>query len=465
MSTRTVSVIVPVYNGNRYLAAALGSVLGQSCPPSEVLVIDDGSTDPPDAVLAACGPRVRLYRQENRGPASARNHGIRRATGEFLAFIDQDDLWTEHKLALQLARFAAEPALDLCFGHVDLFWEPDQEEEARAYQEHARGRRVPGYTTPALLARRTAFERVGPLDESLRFGDAADWTMRARDAGLQSAMLPEVVLRHRMHATNLTRRRDDSSREFVHVVRTHLGRRREREASDPTVSFVVPVHNGAAYLPECLKSILAQSVRPFEVVVVDDGSTDASAAIAADCGAPVRCVRQPHRGQAAARNRGVAAAQGELVAFLDADDWIPPDKLERQIARFRARPELQFCDAYIRNFWSPDLGVSERLEKPREVFTHGETPKPHSIITWLCRRELFAQLGGFDEQRTFGEDSEWRDRVEAAGVPAETLEAVLAFRRLHRDNLTRRRYDEYLREIARRHGRRIATMRSHRAEG
>jgi glycosyltransferase involved in cell wall biosynthesis len=229
---------------------------------------------------------------------------------------------------------------------------------------------------------------------------------------------------------------------------------------DPTVSFVVPVHNGAVYLGECLQSILAQTVPPLEVLVVDDGSTDASAEIASACGAPVVSLRQRHRGQAAARNRGVAAAQGELVAFLDADDCIPPEKLERQIERFRTRADLQFCDAYIRNFWSPDLPATERLADPREAFTHGEAPKPRSIITWLCRRELFAQLGGFDERRTFGEDTEWRDRIDAAGVPAETLDLLLAFRRLHRGNLTRRRYDEYLREMVRRNRTRMEKLRS-----
>ncbi len=226
MNTPSVSVVVPVYNGNRYLAAALDSVLDQSSPPMEVIVVDDGSSVPPDEVIARFGSRVRLLHQENRGPASARNLGIQRASGEFVGFIDQDDLWTTDRLALQLARLVAESELDLCFGHVELFWEPNVETEARAYQQHARGQVVPGYTTPAMLARRGAFERVGLLNPDLRFGDATDWIMRARAAGLRSTLIPDVVLRHRMHGSNLTRQREDSKREFVHVVRTHLGRQR-----------------------------------------------------------------------------------------------------------------------------------------------------------------------------------------------------------------------------------------------
>jgi len=235
-------------------------------------------------------------------------------------------------------------------------------------------------------------------------------------------------------------------------------------SANPTVSFVVPVHNGEHYLLECLHSILLQTVPPFEVLVIDDGSTDSSAQVASSCGPSVVCLREPHRGQGAARNRGVAAARGELIAFLDADDVIPPRKLETQLARFRARDDLQFSDAYIRNFWSPELPADQRLDRPREAFTHGEAPKPHSIITWVCRRELFEQVGGFDEQRRFGEDTEWRDRLDAGGVAAETVDAVLGFRRLHRHNLTRRHYDEYLREIVRRNRKRLEEMRSRRAE-
>lgn len=231
MSAPSVSVVVPVYNGNRYLAAALDSVLGQSSPPAEVLVIDDGSSEPPGPVLAKYASRVRLIRQDNRGPAAARNLGIQRASGEFVAFIDQDDLWTPGRLARQLQRFALEPGLSICFGHVELFWEPGLEAEARVHQQQTRGRVVPGYTTPAMLAHCESFVSVGPLDAALTFGDATEWIMRAHAAGLRSAMLPDVVLRHRMHASNLTRRRDESKREFVRIVRAHVDRLRGRRPS------------------------------------------------------------------------------------------------------------------------------------------------------------------------------------------------------------------------------------------
>ncbi len=233
--------------------------------------------------------------------------------------------------------------------------------------------------------------------------------------------------------------------------------------SAPTVSFIVPVHDGARYLGACLASIRAQTVPPLEVLVIDDGSTDESGDVARSFGDPVRCLRQSHGGASKARNLGIAAARGDLLAFLDADDLIVPAKLERQLARFAADPRLQFCDAYTQNFWSPEIPVEARVADPRESFTHGDAPKPGLIITWLCRRGLFDRLGPFDPSLALGEDAEWRDRVEAADVPGETVAEVLALRRLHPDNVTRRRYDEYLRHVVRRSRDRMLRARSGRA--
>lgn len=229
MSAPTVSCIVPVFNGERHLADALQSVLDQTRPASEILAIDDGSTDGSPDVIARYHGRVRYLRQERGGPASARNRGVSIATGEFLAFIDQDDLWHPEKLERQLACFAENPRLELCFAHVERFWEPELQAEQNASRDHDRGGRVPGYSTPTLLARRSAFERVGPLNAELLFGDATDWTLRAIDGGLEMRLLPDTLLYHRMHGANLTRRREASKAEFVRIVRSTLARRRERQ--------------------------------------------------------------------------------------------------------------------------------------------------------------------------------------------------------------------------------------------
>src|SRR5262249_24365681 len=112
------------------------------------------------------------------------------------------------------------------------------------------------------------------------------------------------------------------------------------QMTGPLVSVVMPVYNGEKYLRHSVETVLAQSYWPLELVAVDDGSTDGSAGLLASYGAPVRVVRQTNAGVAAARDAGIAAARGELIAFLDQDDWWRPTKVARQVALFRADPAL-----------------------------------------------------------------------------------------------------------------------------
>jgi glycosyltransferase involved in cell wall biosynthesis len=114
------------------------------------------------------------------------------------------------------------------------------------------------------------------------------------------------------------------------------------------VSVVIPAHNAARFLRETLVSAAEQTLAPYEIIVVDDGSTDGTAAVVLDFGPPARLVRQAQRGVSAARNTGITAAEGDLIAFLDADDLWEPTKLERQVAALAAHPEAlwTFCWYY-----------------------------------------------------------------------------------------------------------------------
>jgi glycosyltransferase involved in cell wall biosynthesis len=120
-------------------------------------------------------------------------------------------------------------------------------------------------------------------------------------------------------------------------------------SSLPEVSVIVPAHNAERTLESTLHSILVQTFTDYEVLVVDDGSTDGTARIAADTGAPVVCLRQQHGGVSTARNHGLAHAKGRYVAFLDADDLWEPEKLQRQLALMTAHPEIGACfTGYLR---------------------------------------------------------------------------------------------------------------------
>ncbi|MFW6059578.1 MAG: glycosyltransferase family 2 protein [Phycisphaeraceae bacterium] len=233
--------------------------------------------------------------------------------------------------------------------------------------------------------------------------------------------------------------------------------------TEASVSFIIAVYNGERYIAEAIDSILAQTVPPLEVIVVDDGSTDGTAEIVRGYDAPVRYVHQHNAGQSAARNHGVRLSRGEYIAFLDADDLVHPKKLERQLAAFAEEPALAMCDAFAVNFWSEDVPAHERGRDAAQAITHPERPYPNHISTWLIRRAAFDAVGEFEEGRMFGEDSAWHDRFQAADLPWRTLNTVLARRRLHNSNITLRHYDEHLKGIVGVFKERIAAQRETRS--
>lgn len=202
----------------------------------------------------------------------------------------------------------------------------------------------------------------------------------------------------------------------------------------PLISCIVPVYNGERYLSEALDSILGQTYRPLEIVVVDDGSTDETAAVVARYGERVRYLRQPNAGAPAARNRGLSATRAQFVAFLDADDRWHPKKLAWQMARFRARPELDLSVTGGQNFWMPE--VVEQDERSRDPRHTEPWPGYLSTVTLLARRRAFDVVGPFNTALRLWDDREWFIRAVEAGMVKELLEQVLVYRRLHHANIS-----------------------------
>lgn len=230
MTPPLVSCIVPVWNGERHLRETLASILAQTHPAVELVVADDGSTDGTPAIVEELGPLARYVRQENAGHAAARNLGLRAAQGAFVSFLDADDLWHPEKLARQLRLLERRPELGGCVTLVQNFWSPDAvPDESHGEPLHP----VPGYRSVTLLARREAFDAVGPFDPRLRHGNDTDWFLRAEDRGVRIALLPEILVRRRLHAGNRSRLLAAASRrEYVHIVKASLDRRRPAAAAE-----------------------------------------------------------------------------------------------------------------------------------------------------------------------------------------------------------------------------------------
>jgi glycosyltransferase involved in cell wall biosynthesis len=224
--TPLISVLIGVYNAERYLREAIESAFAQSYRPIEVVVVDDGSTDGSADVARSYGDALVFGQQENRGNGSARNHAVRLASGDVFAFMDADDISPPDRLERQWAALVGDPELDIVFGHAREFVSPELTDDERASVRAPAPEPAPWMSANLMLLRRKAFDRVGPFSEELRVGVTVDWCARARDAGLKTAILPNVVLERRIHLTNNGIRERDSKSQYVHVLKAALDRRR-----------------------------------------------------------------------------------------------------------------------------------------------------------------------------------------------------------------------------------------------
>lgn len=229
MSTHgTTTVIIPVFNGERYIAAALESVRAQTRPVEEVIVIDDGSTDGTVRIVEAF-PEVTLLRQANRGPSAARNWGIAQARGDYLAMLDADDLWPANRQEIVAGMLDGDPSLGLVMGTQRLlvepgttlpYWVPEGDLENIDPEKLPRG-------TGAFVARRAAFDVVGLFDENMRHAEDTDWFLRSHDLGIVWALIPDVVLIRRIHGANLTCDAEAQRRALFEVLQRRMARRRD----------------------------------------------------------------------------------------------------------------------------------------------------------------------------------------------------------------------------------------------
>ena len=199
----------------------------------------------------------------------------------------------------------------------------------------------------------------------------------------------------------------------------------------PLISVLIGVYNGAPYLGEAIDSVFAQSYRPIELIVVDDGSTDGSAGVAQRYGDSLTYAYQENAGNGAARNHAARLASGDLLAFMDADDIAPPDRLVLQSAALGADPALDVVFGHAREFVSPELTEEQR----RGVRPASPAPLPWvSANLMLIRRGSFERVGPFSESLRVGVTVDWCARAVDAGLKSMMLPDVVLERRLHLTN-------------------------------
>lgn len=238
MNRPLVSIIIPCFNGERFLREALASVGRQRYPHVETLIVDDGSTDGSAAIAAAIGERVRYVYQQNRGLPAARNTGLRHVRGELITFLDVDDVYRDDKIDLQAALLERNPGLGIVVGRMQktrFAGFEDGRQVFAPYEEPA-----PALSMGCAMIRRAVFDRVGAFDETRTYCDDWDWFMRVREAGLEIRMHDEVVSEYRRHDSNMTNKAEIGNRHTLQMLKNSLERRRS-------------LHGEATSLPTLLK--------------------------------------------------------------------------------------------------------------------------------------------------------------------------------------------------------------------
>jgi glycosyltransferase involved in cell wall biosynthesis len=214
------------------------------------------------------------------------------------------------------------------------------------------------------------------------------------------------------------------------------------------VTVITPVFNTERYLAEAIESVLEQDYEPVEMIVVDDGSTDGSADVAARYD-EVTLIRQENQGQAVARNVAIEAGSGEFVTPLDADDLMAPGRLSRQVGFLTANPGVAAIIGRQRVIleegapptpWMSDPRTALDLEGADEEQLRAEGLLPFSPpMTMTIRREMFDLVGLFDPTFPVGEDIDFLFRLEQTGFHLERSDELAIYRRVHGANLS---YDE-----------------------
>lgn len=196
------SVIVPVFNGEKYLGEALGSVFADPFDSFEVIVVDDGSTDN-TAEIARSFPRVKYSYQPNQGVAVAVNNGIAKARGKYLSFLGSDDIWMPGRFARSFELLESRPDLQIILGQLIMFLEAGCIKPKNIPEEWLE-KQMDSAGTGVMTARHTVFKQVGLFNPSYRTGSDTEWLLRAKEMRIDIENVPILFIRRRLHENNIS---------------------------------------------------------------------------------------------------------------------------------------------------------------------------------------------------------------------------------------------------------------------
>lgn len=434
-----VSVVITNYNYGEYLDEAITSVLKQTNPVAEVLVVDDGSTDQSGDTLDrwAGHPNVRVIRQTNQGVAAARNTGIAQATQPFIVCLDADDALAPEYVAVCHRALVSDPALGIAYTGLSIYrdgqislnqWPPDFDWEAQTTVSNPPSNCIPC----AAMFRRAMWERAGGYKQVYAPAEDTEFFTRGLATGFTAKKVAEEGLFHyRMghaSASNTKQYRPiDTWHPWMRDKQYPLaapakGAPVVRSYSEPVISVVIPVGPGHGQrLIAALDSLLGQTFRDWEVIVVND-SGDVLPLTAYPFVRQIT-IGQAH-GPADARNEGLRWVRAPLVLFLDADDYLLPTALEAMLHAF-----IKTGGKVIYTDWLAVGASGAEVHESPEYSQAAWLENGQHAVTALMATAWAREVGGFDETMAGWEDWDFFIKFAIAGYcGARIPEALLAYR-------------------------------------
>jgi glycosyltransferase involved in cell wall biosynthesis len=223
--SKQISVIIPFFNTEKYLEQAIESVRRQSIKPTEIILVNDGSTDQSVNIAKKYEKETILLNQDNKGAAAARNLGFKYSKGNLLAFLDADDIWDKKCLEVLLTQLEKNDSLEMAFGSMKEFISPELGESSGLNaRENTQNKQA--FMISSGLFRRVVFEKVGLLNETLRVAEFIDWIDRAKVSGIQYETNSQIVLYRRIHKSNQGSEKQNHFKDYTKVLRAALARKK-----------------------------------------------------------------------------------------------------------------------------------------------------------------------------------------------------------------------------------------------
>lgn len=224
--TPKISVIIPAYRAEKYIAEAIESALNQTLKPYEIIVIDDGSPDNLFGAASTYEPEILLFKKNNEGISKTRNFGLQMATGNLIAFLDADDHWPETHIEFLYRKMEEGENTDMVFGFTQEFISPELK---KSYKGKSPARIPINVPMPSSsLIRYDVFKTVGYFNESLQAAEFIDWYDRAKSRGITTESIDETVLYRRLHIENNGVINKSSQQDYLKVLRASLARKRNQ---------------------------------------------------------------------------------------------------------------------------------------------------------------------------------------------------------------------------------------------